>query len=97
MKFTKLHYAVLTAIAASTSVYAQEVTTDTKAKIEVIEVTATKRAESIQDVPVTVTALTGDSLEKLGVSNFDQYVEFLPNVVFQGTHYLYFSGTPRFE
>jgi len=85
MKFTKLHYAVLTAIAASTSVYAQEVTTDTKAKIEVIEVTATKRAESIQDVPVTVTALTGDSLEKLGVSNFDQYVEFLPNVVFQGT------------
>ena len=41
--------------------------------------------ESIQEVPVTVTALSGDSLEKLGVTNFDQYVEFLPNVVFQGT------------
>tara|TARA_B110000908_G_scaffold170816_1_gene231482 strand:- start:1610 stop:4237 length:2628 start_codon:yes stop_codon:yes gene_type:complete len=76
---------VLTAIAASSTVYAEEVKKQQKAKIEVIEVTATKRSESIQDVPITVTALTGDSLEKLGVSNFDQYVEFLPNVIFQGT------------
>ena len=85
MKFTKLHCAVLTALAASGSLYAEEAKKQTKAQIEIIEVTATKRAESIQEVPVTVTALTGDSLEKLGVSNFDQYVEFLPNVVFQGT------------
>jgi outer membrane receptor protein involved in Fe transport len=85
MRFNKLHCAVLTAIAASSSVYAEEVKKQENAKIEVIEVTATKRTESIQDVPITVTALTGDSLEKLGVSNFDQYVEFLPNVVFQGT------------
>jgi outer membrane receptor protein involved in Fe transport len=85
MKFTKLHCAVLTAIAVSGSLYAEEAKKLEKAKIEIIEVTATKRIESIQDVPVTVTALTGDSLETLGVSNFDQYVEFLPNVVFQGT------------
>lgn len=83
MKLTKLHCAVLTALAASGTVYAEE--TKKKASIETIEVTATKRSESIQEVPVTVTALTGDSLETLGVSNFDQYVEFLPNVVFQGT------------
>jgi len=85
MKLTKLHCAVLTAIAASSSLYAEEVEKQAKAKIEVIEVTATKRSESIQAVPVTVTALTGDSLEKLGVANFDEYVEFLPNVIFQGT------------
>ena len=85
MKFTKLHCAVLTALAASGSLYAEETSKQNKAQIEVIEVTATKRSESIQDVPVTVTALTGDSLETLGVSNFDEYVEFLPNVVFQGT------------
>ncbi|MEW6981303.1 TonB-dependent receptor [Colwelliaceae bacterium 6471] len=85
MKFTKLHCAVLTAIAASSSLYAEEGKKQDKAKIEVIEVTATKRTESIQEVPVTVTALTGDSLENLGVANFDEYVEFLPNVVFQGT------------
>jgi iron complex outermembrane receptor protein len=74
---------VLAALAASGNLYAEE--TNKRASIETIEVTATKRVESIQEVPVTVTALTGDSLEKLGVSNFDQYVEFLPNVVFQGT------------
>ncbi|MFT5758635.1 MAG: iron complex outermembrane receptor protein [Alteromonadaceae bacterium] len=85
MKLTKLHCAVLAAIVASSSLYAEEAKKQEKTKIEVIEVTATKRTESIQDVPVTVTALTGDSLEKLGVANFDEYVEFLPNVVFQGT------------
>lgn len=74
---------MLAALAASGNLYAEE--TNKRASIETIEVTATKRVESIQEVPVTVTALTGDSLEKLGVSNFDQYVEFLPNVVFQGT------------
>jgi outer membrane receptor protein involved in Fe transport len=83
MKLSKLHCAVLTAIVASSSLYAEEA--EKKTKIEVIEVTATKRAESIQEVPITVTALTGDSLEKLGVANFGEYVEFLPNVIFQGT------------
>ncbi len=85
MKLTKLHCAVLTALAASGSLYAEEAKKKEKATIEIIEVTATKRSESIQEVPVTVTAITGDNLERLGVSNFDEYVEFLPNVVFQGT------------
>jgi len=85
MKFTKLHCAVLSAIAASGSLYAEEAKENKKTTIEVIEVTATKRTESIQEVPVTVSAITGDNLETLGVSNFDQYVEFLPNVIFQGT------------
>ena len=85
MKLSKLHCAVLTALAASSAVHADEAKKQEKAKIEIIEVTATKRIESIQEVPVTVTALTGDSLKKLGVANFDEYVEFLPNVTFQGT------------
>jgi len=79
----KISLAVVAALATS-GVYAQEQST-AKAKIETIEVTATKRAESIQDVPVSVTALNGDALEKLGISNFNDYVEFLPNVTFQGT------------
>ncbi len=54
-------------------------------RIETIQVTATKRSESIQDIPVAVTALNGEALENLGVDNFQDYVEFLPNVVFQGT------------
>jgi len=52
--------------------------------IEEITVTATKRAEPMQDIPVSIQALTGDSLRELGVTNFDQYVEYLPNVVQSG-------------
>lgn len=82
MRKSQLSCAILAAL-ASTAVHAQDA--DTKAKIETIEVTATKRTESIQDVPVAVTALNGKALENLGIDNFQDYVEFLPNVVFQGT------------
>ncbi|GEA04534.1 TonB-dependent receptor [Alteromonas sp. KUL17] len=82
MRKTQLSCAIIAAL-ASTSLAAQE--TKAPAKLETIEVTATKRSESIQDVPVAVTALNGKALENLGIDNFQDYVEFLPNVVFQGT------------
>ena len=87
LKFNKLSYAIITALSASSFAMAQEATDETEAGrvIETIQVTATKRTESIQAVPVTVSALSGDALENLGVDNFQDYVEFLPNVVFQGT------------
>lgn len=82
MKLSKLRCAIVTALAVS-PLHAQE--ENKKATIETIQVTATKRSESIQEVPVAVTALNGEALENLGVDNFQDYVEFLPNVVFQGT------------
>ncbi|MEW9796665.1 TonB-dependent receptor [Alteromonas sp. CYL-A6] len=84
MRKSQLSCAIVAALAA-TPLAAQETTAQSKSKIETIEVTATKRTESIQDVPVSVTALDGKALENLGVDNFQEYVEFLPNVVFQGT------------
>jgi outer membrane receptor protein involved in Fe transport len=53
--------------------------------IEEIVVTATKREESMQDVPVAMTALQSDALEELRIGSFQDYVQFLPNVVAQGT------------
>ena len=85
MKINKLSYAIITALSMSSLASAQTSPAPKKRVIETIEVTATKRTESIQDVPVTVSALSGDALENLGVDNFQDYVEFLPNVVFQGT------------
>ena len=82
MRKTQLSCAIIAAL-ASTSLAAQE--SKAPAKLETIEVTATKRSESIQDVPVAVSALDGKALENLGIDNFQDYVEFLPNVVFQGT------------
>ena len=53
-------------------------------EIEEIIVTATKRAESTQDVSIVVQALTGDGLSDLAVETFDEYVDYLPNVVAAG-------------
>ena len=43
-------------------------------------VTATKRAESASDVPITVTALGEDTLEELNVNVFTDYLVQLPGV-----------------
>ena len=43
-------------------------------------VTAQRRAENIQDVPITIQALTSDTLKQLNVQTFDQFIKYLPNV-----------------
>ena len=55
-----------------------------QAQLEEVVVTATKRTESLQDVAISVSALGGEALKDLGVQTFDEYVEFLPNVVSAG-------------
>src|SRR5436190_600270 len=48
--------------------------------LEEIIVTAQKREQSIQDVPISMQALTAQALQQLNVSTLDDYVKFLPNV-----------------
>ena len=48
-----------------------------------IIVTATKREERLQDVPVAIQAFSTEKLEELRVTKFDDYVKFLPNVSYQ--------------
>ena len=54
------------------------------AEIETVIVTATKREESAQDVTISVQAVTGDTVRELGIDTFDEYAEYLPNVVSGG-------------
>lgn len=54
--------------------------TKTKTKTEVIMITATKRSSSIQETPMSVSALTGDTLEKLGVNDFSDFVGSIPGL-----------------
>ena len=56
-----------------------------QAQIEEVLVTATKREESMQDVPVAVSALTAESIDQLGISNFEDYLLKLPNVTAGGS------------
>jgi len=46
-------------------------------------VTAQKREQSLQDVPISLDALGQDKMEELHVQNFKDYVQFLPSVSMQ--------------
>jgi iron complex outermembrane recepter protein len=48
--------------------------------IQEITVTATRRTENIQDVPISIRALTGETLTQLNVRTLDDYIKYLPNV-----------------
>ena len=56
-----------------------------KRALEEITVTATRVEESLQDVPIAVSALGGDDIEELGITNFSDYVLQLPSVTAGGS------------
>jgi iron complex outermembrane recepter protein len=49
-------------------------------QLEDVVVTATRRSENLQDVPIALTALTGSTLKQLNVQTLDDFVKYLPNV-----------------
>ncbi|HBQ00101.1 MAG TPA: TonB-dependent receptor [Gammaproteobacteria bacterium] len=54
-------------------------------QIEEVIVTATKRPQSMQDVPIAVSAIQEETLDQLGVANFEDYLLQLPNVTAGGS------------
>lgn len=48
-----------------------------------IIVTAQKREENLQDVPISIQALSTRKLEQLGVANFNDFTKMMPSVSFQ--------------
>src|ERR1700728_4701785 len=53
--------------------------------IQEITVTAQRRSESIQNVPITIQAITGDQLKQLNVSTFEDLLRYTPNVTYAAT------------
>lgn len=69
---TILSGAIAFATAISGSVYAAE--------IEEVVVTAQKRAENLQDVPISISAVTGDNIKAMGVKNLTDLGKSTPGV-----------------
>ncbi|MFZ5609584.1 MAG: TonB-dependent receptor [Pseudomonadota bacterium] len=72
-----------TAVVALTSIaaHAQEsAPRPAAAVLEEILVTAEKREASLQDTPVSVTALSGDMLQAIGITNFEDFQFFVPGI-----------------
>lgn len=55
------------------------------AQLEEIIVTATRRAESLQDVPISVTAITGEAIQVGGFSDMEEVSVFVPNLYMADT------------
>jgi len=54
-----------------------------EAGLETVVVSAQKRSESLQDVPLSIQAIGNEQLAELKVDDFGDYVKFLPNVSYQ--------------
>ncbi|MFM6830786.1 MAG: TonB-dependent receptor plug domain-containing protein, partial [Novosphingobium sp.] len=90
---------LLAGTAISFPAIAQEAQTDAAdADPNIIIVTAQKRSENLQNVPISIQALGTQKLEQLGVASFTDYAQQLPSVTFQalggtpGTNVVYMRG-----
>jgi outer membrane receptor protein involved in Fe transport len=64
---------------------------DENSSLDII-VTAQKRAQSINDVGLTITALGSDALDKQGIKSLDDLAKMVPGLTYAGTDF----GTPVF-
>lgn len=56
------------------------ISTASAAEIEEIVVTARKRSESLQDVPIAITAFTQTTIEQAGIERPNDFITLMPNV-----------------
>ncbi|HKZ74722.1 MAG TPA: TonB-dependent receptor [Steroidobacteraceae bacterium] len=64
---------------------AAQTDSQSESSLEEIVVTAQKRAQNLQDVPLAITAFTAADIERQNFTNIAQLAEFTPNVIFDTT------------
>src|SRR3984957_11347979 len=81
----KITCAVLAALSAHTC-YAADAPDSADASssdsLQLVTVTAQRRAQSIEDVPITIQAMTGQQLQDLNITTMQDVIKYLPNVSF---------------
>jgi iron complex outermembrane receptor protein len=82
----KLSYAIAAVLGSAPAgiSYAATAAAASDEGIAEITVTAQRRTESVQDVPITIQALTGDTMKALNISTIDDLLRYTPNVTFSG-------------
>jgi outer membrane receptor protein involved in Fe transport len=78
----KLSYAIcsILGVHGASTAMAADAAGGSSESISEIVVTAQRREENIQNVPITIQALTGDTIAQLNVVNLDEFIRYLPNV-----------------
>ena len=57
--------------------------TETAGTLEEVVVTAQKRAEDVQKVPISLQVLSGEKLDQLQVSGFDSFAKYIPSLSYR--------------
>jgi iron complex outermembrane receptor protein len=78
-----VHFPLASALFAGGAAHAE--TSAETGGLDEIVVTAQKRVEDLQKVPISMQVLGGEKLAELQVASFDDYAKFLPSVSFQST------------
>jgi iron complex outermembrane receptor protein len=78
-----LMMALLTSAGWAGMAYAQ--TADEPSQLEEIVVTARKRAETVQTIPIAITAVTGAELNRRAATDFEDIARSLPGVTFSSS------------
>jgi iron complex outermembrane recepter protein len=75
--------AISAILAGATPAYAQQQQASASDVLEQVVVTAQKREENLQNVPVSITAIGNEKIEELHLSNFADFATFLPSLSYQ--------------
>jgi iron complex outermembrane receptor protein len=59
-------------------------------QLEEVIVTAQKRTESLQDVPIAITAMSGEKIDEIGITGLEELTQYMPNVTINNG-----AGTPN--
>jgi len=75
-----IYLTVISLCTACLPAVAQNAADSTADQLEDVVVTAQRRQEKLQDVPISMTAVTGDQLENFGNKTFTDYAATIPNL-----------------
>jgi len=89
MRKTPIHTAVLAVLAGSAAAvtpvaWSQQQNQENSEGLEEIVVTATRREQNLQEVPLAVMAFTADMLERQSIENMEDLKAVVPNLVVAG-------------
>lgn len=89
MNKRKIKVAISAAIATSFGLLASysalsQQAAPTASGLEEISVTATRRVQNMQEVPISIVAITGENLVMRGIDNLEKVSQGIPNVIITG-------------
>ncbi len=84
---SKLALAIATALSGAAGMHvapalAADASAESSSTLEEVIVTARKRAENLQDVPVSIDVFTSKDLQNLSISQFEDYATMTPSISF---------------